>query len=282
MDNIENNTKIPDSLSQMIDDIRYMLNESGEIIFIECLGTPGSGKTQYVTYLTKLLKDNNMGECVIRRTDPERKNDFYDKEDYSDLLKKRFHTVINDMSDKNKGKIIIYDRGLLDLIAWLNYDYLRARLTFKQYNEIGGDALNDDFYLKKMPMQIRKSIAKPNENDIMNSEELNRLLNVYSPISVAFNTTPEISIRKVDKKMYSIPDLECYNESLENLIYSIKDASQKCIYVVNDGYENKSFEDITFNVLKSIRDYLKLQVPKSPGKYIPFPEDPYPDDNLFH
>lgn len=282
MDNIENNTKIPDSLSQMIDDIRYMLNESGEIIFIECLGTPGSGKTQYVTYLTRLLKDKNMGECVIRRTDPERKNDFYDKEDYSDLLKKRFHTVINDMSDKNKGKIIIYDRGLLDLIAWLNYDYLRARLTFKQYNEIGGDALNDDFYLKKMPMQIRKSIAKPNENDIMNSEELNRLLNVYSPISVAFNTTPEISIRKVDKKMYSIPDLECYNESLENLIYSIKDASQKCIYVVNDGYENKSFEDITFNVLKSIRDYLKLQVPKSPGKYIPFPEDPYPDDNLFH
>ena len=282
MDNIENNTKIPDSLSQMIDDIRYMLNESGEIIFIECLGTPGSGKTQYVTYLTKLLKDNNMGECVIRRTDPERKNDFYDKEDYSDLLKKRFHTVINDMSDKNKGKIIIYDRGLLDLIAWLNYDYLRARLTFKQYNEIGGDALNDDFYLKKMPMQIRKSIAKPNENDIMNSEELNRLLNVYSPISVAFNTTPEISIRKVDKKMYSIPDLECYNESLENLIYSIKDASQKCIYVVNDGYENKSFEDITFNVLKSIRDYLKLQVPKSPGKYIPFPEDPYPDDEFFH
>ncbi len=282
MDNIENNTKIPDSLSQMIDDIRYMLNESGEIIFIECLGTPGSGKTQYVTYLTRLLKDKNMGECVIRRTDPERKNDFYDKEDYSDLLKKRFHTVINDMSDKNKGKIIIYDRGLLDLIAWLNYDYLRARLTFKQYNEIGGDALNDDFYLKKMPMQIRKSIAKPNENDIMNSEELNRLLNVYSPISVAFNTTPEISIRKVDKKMYSIPDLECYNESLENLIYSIKEASQKCIYVVNDGYENKSFEDITFNVLKSIRDYLKLQVPKSPGKYIPFPEDPYPDDNLFH
>lgn len=282
MDNIENNTKIPDSLSQMIDDIRYMLNESGEIIFIECLGTPGSGKTQYVTYLTRLLKDKNMGECVIRRTDPERKNDFYDKEDYSDLLKKRFHTVINDMSDKNKGKIIIYDRGLLDLIAWLNYDYLRARLTFKQYNEIGGDALNDDFYLKKMPMQIRKSIAKPNENDIMNSEELNRLLNVYSPISVAFNTTPEISIRKVDKKMYSIPDLECYNKSLENLIYSIKEASQKCIYVVNDGYENKSFEDITFNVLKSIRDYLKLQVPKSPGKYIPFPEDPYPDDNLFH
>ncbi len=282
MDNIENNTKIPDSLSQMIDDIRYMLNESGEIIFIECLGTPGSGKTQYVTYLTRLLKDKNMGECVIRRTDPERKNDFYDKEDYSDLLKKRFHTVINDMSDKNKGKIIIYDRGLLDLIAWLNYDYLRARLTFKQYNEIGGDALNDDFYLKKMPMQIRKSIAKPNENDIMNSEELNRLLNVYSPISVAFNTTPEISIRKVDKKMYSIPDLECYNESLENLIYSIKDASQKCIYVVNDGYENKSFEDITFNVLKSIRDYLKLQVPKSPGKYIPFPEDPYPDDEFFH
>ena len=282
MDNIENNTKISDSLSQMIDDIRYMLNESGEIIFIECLGTPGSGKTQYVTYLTKLLKDNNMGECVIRRTDPERKNDFYDKEDYSDLLKKRFHTVINDMSDKNKGKIIIYDRGLLDLIAWLNYDYLRARLTFKQYNEIGGDALNDDFYLKKMPMQIRKSIAKPNENDIMNSEELNRLLNVYSPISVAFNTTPEISIRKVDKKMYSIPDLECYNESLENLIYSIKEASQKCIYVVNDGYENKSFEDITFNVLKSIRDYLKLQVPKSPGKYIPFPEDPYPDDEFFH
>lgn len=282
MDNIENNTKISDSLSQMIDDIRYMLNESGEIIFIECLGTPGSGKTQYVTYLTRLLKDKNMGECVIRRTDPERKNDFYDKEDYSDLLKKRFHTVINDMSDKNKGKIIIYDRGLLDLIAWLNYDYLRARLTFKQYNEIGGDALNDDFYLKKMPMQIRKSIAKPNENDIMNSEELNRLLNVYSPISVAFNTTPEISIRKVDKKMYSIPDLECYNESLENLIYSIKEASQKCIYVVNDGYENKSFEDITFNVLKSIRDYLKLQVPKSPGKYIPFPEDPYPDDNLFH
>lgn len=282
MDNIENNTKIPDSLSQMIDDIRYMLNESGEIIFIECLGTPGSGKTQYVTYLTRLLKDKNMGECVIRRTDPERKNDFYDKEDYSDLLKKRFHTVINDMSDKNKGKIIIYDRGLLDLIAWLNYDYLRARLTFKQYNERGGDALNDDFYLKKMPMQIRKSIAKPNENDIMNSEELNRLLNVYSPISVAFNTTPEISIRKVDKKMYSIPDLECYNESLENLIYSIKEASQKCIYVVNDGYENKSFEDITFNVLKSIRDYLKLQVPKSPGKYIPFPEDPYPDDNLFH
>lgn len=282
MDNIENNTKIPDSLSQMIDDIRYMLNESGEIIFIECLGTPGSGKTQYVTYLTRLLKDKNMGECVIRRTDPERKNDFYDKEDYSDLLKKRFHTVINDMSDKNKGKIIIYDRGLLDLIAWLNYDYLRARLTFKQYNEIGGDALNDDFYLKKMPMQIRKSIAKPNENDIMNSEELNRLLNVYSPISVAFNTTPEISIRKVDKKMYSIPDLECYNESLENLIYSIKEASQKCIYVVNDGYENKSFEDITFNVLKSIRDYLKLQVPKSPGKYIPFPEDPYPDDEFFH
>ncbi len=282
MDNIENNTKIPDSLSQMIDDIRYMLNESGEIIFIECLGTPGSGKTQYVTYLTRLLKDKNMGECVIRRTDPERKNDFYDKEDYSDLLKKRFHTVINDMSDKNKGKIIIYDRGLLDLIAWLNYDYLRARLTFKQYNEIGGDALNDDFYLKKMPMQIRKSIAKPNENDIMNSEELNRLLNVYSPISVAFNTTPEISIRKVDKKMYSISDLECYNESLENLIYSIKDASQKCIYVVNDGYENKSFEDITFNVLKSIRDYLKLQVPKSPGKYIPFPEDPYPDDEFFH
>ena len=155
-------------------------------------------------------------------------------------------------------------------------------MTFKQYNEIGGDALNDDFYLKKMPMQIRKSIAKPNENDIMNSEELNRLLNVYSPISVAFNTTPEISIRKVDKKMYSIPDLECYNESLENLIYSIKDASQKCIYVVNDGYENKSFEDITFNVLKSIRDYLKLQVPKSPGKYIPFPEDPYPDDEFFH
>ena len=290
MGSIENNTNIPDSISQMIDDIRYMLDETGEIIFIECLGTPGSDKTQYTKYLADLLRKGKMKEYVIRRKDPEKHipieiteesetlENLHDKDYYTNLLKERFATVISDLN--KHSKIIIYDRGLLDFIVWLNYDYSRVIMDSDEYYENGGDALNDDFLLKTLPIHLRKQIAKPDRKRPMASEELNKLLNVYSPISVVFDDSP--FEEETDGEMYSDIDIECYNDSLEYLLGSIKDASQKCIYITNFGNENKSREEITFKVLKSIRDYLKLQVPKSPGKYIPFPEDPYPDDEYFH
>ncbi len=295
MENIGNNSSIHDSISQMIDDIRYMLDETGEIIFIECLGTPGSDKTKYTKYLRKLLKSKNMEKNVVRRQDPEKRIipeeteesesesevKIRDKDYYSEFLKKRFRTVINDLGKKNQGKIIIYDRGLLDFIVWLNYDYYRATIDFDELNKKGKDALNDDFVMKKFPMQLRKHFFKPDNKKPMDSEELKRLLQVYSPISVIYNITPDLEDEKIDEQTYGI-DIDCYKDSLEDLYGSIKDASQKCIYITDIENERKSYEDITFDVLKSIRDYLKLQVPKSRGNYIPFPEDPYPDIGCFH
>ena len=272
-----NSRKKSTAIDQMVKDIKEMLDESGETIIIECLGTPGSRKTEFINYMRNLFIDYDAKEYFNGREDFERNRDNSDPNYYKEMLKKRFNTVYKDLfpesADNNPGKIIFYDRGLFDLFVCLKYEIYRGNVSEEYFNRVVSSKFTArrNNYGNCNPLELRKKMCESDDIFL-------KLQEIYAPISIVFITDPKISIKRNGKsaidsmdyydeeiddsrlrnKKHTLDSIECYNEALEDVVKNIEDCSQRCIFVHTD-YDNgikMEYKKIAFRVLKNIREVL--------------------------
>lgn len=101
--------------------IKTNISKMDKPIFIELLGTAKSGKTTLLNNITGIFE--SYGIPVQKRAETAEYNPIQNKDIeeyniwmYSELMK----NLSEDMSNKTP-RVVIYDRGLLDRIPWIDF-----------------------------------------------------------------------------------------------------------------------------------------------------------------
>lgn len=222
-------------IDQKIKEIKRMQRYMCNPIFIELLGTPKSGKTTLKNYLSNLFENNDINYFARQETaeyNPvEKTSNGYNLWMVLELLK----NVDEDLS-KADGKIIIYDRGLLDRMAWMEYDVQNEKM-FKEDKEI-----------------ILKAYQIMPISD-------------YKPISKVYITSPQLSIKRKGKsgKFVNEDSIRRYNQILKNQISTIQKRSLHSDITYTDEYEGdiKNFIiDSTFSIVNEIYREIQRMIQK--------------------
>lgn len=188
-------------------------NMKGKNIIVELTGSPKSGKTTCVQALKTTLEKAGVN-FEIRRETAEYNPISKISEDYNTwMVMELFKNTIEDI--EGEGKIVIYDRGILDRKFWLE----QAKIN------------------RKMP-----------ESDV---NILNSLYNLslnpkYKPVVVAFKTSPELSIKRKGKESTHINQktLSLYNSIFDEGQEELKNAAQAYSFFETDGYQGNIKEFI--------------------------------------
>ena len=120
--------------------IKENISKNKEPIFIELIGTAKSGKTTLLNNITKLLTKN--GIPVQKRAETAEYNPIENKDleeyniwMYSELIK----NLSEDMSD-NTPRVVIYDRGMLDRLPWIDFSVNDAAKNSFLFGDTGSDS----------------------------------------------------------------------------------------------------------------------------------------------
>ena len=247
IDKRENSSDLPNTgTDQLLDDIKYMLDITGETIFVECVGKDKLEKKEFIEHLERALNKRGMGDYYKRIKDDDNRE--RDGEYYHSALRKCFNYISNDITynENNKhGKLIIYDKGVLDLFTWLEYDKNIEMFDEDYVNEIIPINFSAGREVKHFPLEIKKNLTKfkgePPLSDGRISENLERLLELYSPFTVVF-----------------FPDYhdEVYDESLKGILSKLKIASLRCIRINDGKLETINNDGILNRLLVNIREFL--------------------------
>ena len=188
-------------------------NMKGENIIIELTGSPKSGKTTCVQALRTTLEKAGVN-FEIRRETAEYNPVDKKSEDYNTwMVMELFKNTIEDI--EGKGKIVIYDRGILDRKFWLEQAKINGKMT-------------------------------QNDVNILNSLYNLNLNKKYKPVVVAFKTSPELSIKRKGKESTHINQktLSLYNSIFDAGQEELKKVSQAYSFFETDGYQGKLKEFI--------------------------------------
>ena len=108
------------------------LKDTNKPIFIELVGTPKSGKTTLKNSLEEIFKRNNVNFLSRRETaeyNPVSKSSmYYDTWMILELCK----NLSEDLSTE-EGKVIIYDRGILDRLPWMEFALNNGAMSSNDY-----------------------------------------------------------------------------------------------------------------------------------------------------
>lgn len=220
-----------DNIQTKIKKLSTKLKLQDEPIFIELVGTPKSGKTTLKKALTSMFYENNI-EVVTRQETAEYNPIDKNAETYGIwMIFELFKNVSEDLAN-NKGKVVIYDRGILDRIPWMQYDVLRERMTESDYKKI---------------MQIYDT----------------DLLKKYKPVTEIYKTSPELSVQRKGKpgKFVNIESIFQYNCFLEKSLPIITKLSSYSDIVETDEYQgniNDFIIDSTYNIIEKIEKNIEV------------------------
>ena len=182
-----------EKISSNMHKIKEKLTPDTSPIFVELLGTPKSGKTTLLKNLRGLFSNNDI-EIFTRRETAEYNPVAKDAREYNLwMVLELFRNLSEDISNK-QGKIVIYDRGILDRLTWLE----RAVETGE--------------------------MSKAEIDKIRALYELEAIKNGYRPITLGFITTPELSAQnEIEKNSFtnSLTRTDTYQGRLEEFILDI-------------------------------------------------------------
>lgn len=212
------------SIQNAVAYLKSNLSKTDCPIFIELIGTPKSGKTTLVNAMKNLLEKSGIPVTVRRETAEYNPIQNKNSEEYNiwmimELIKNFSEDLIN-----NPGKIVIYDRGLLDRIPWIDYSVQTGSIS-KKDSEI---------------------IKKLYETD---------LLKKYNPLAYGFITSPEISIKRKggEGRLVNKNSLKMFNEHFANQQDFIKAHALEYHKYQTDSYQGKLpdfITDVTSNMLQ--------------------------------
>lgn len=205
-------------------------NMNGKNIIIELIGSPKSGKTTCVQALKTTLEKAGI-KFEIRRETAEYNPVNKMSKDYNTwMVMELFKNTIEDI--EGEGKVVIYDRGILDRKVWLEQ------------------------------AQIDQSMEK-DDVDILNSLYNLNLNKKYRPVVVAFKTSPEMSITRKGRESFHINQktLSLYNSIFDKTQEKLKETAQTYSYFETDEYQGniKEFivdvsEEMTTNIVRVLQE----------------------------
>ena len=212
---MENNKEKVNNNQNAVAYLRKNLPEIDKPIFIELIGTPKSGKTTLVNAISSLFEKYKIPTFIRRET--AEYNPIQDKnsEEYTMwMIMELIKNLSEDLNDR-KGSLVIYDRGLLDRIPWLEYGVKNG------------------------------SVSKNDSERIKQLYEMD-LLKRYKPLAYGFKTSPELSIKRKggEGRLVNKSSLILFNDLLDKHHKFIADHSFKYNVTETDPYQERLSEFI--------------------------------------
>ena len=221
-----------DIIKKNMQEINSKISMHEKPIFIELLGTPKSGKTTLLKSLKNFFSNNEM-EIFTRRETAEYNPVEKESEQYELwMVLELFKNLSEDISNK-QGKIVIYDRGIIDRLIWLEKAVQTGEISKEDFDKITG--LYDLATIKK-----------------------------YRPITCGFLTSPELSIKRKGSvgRYVNQETLNLYNKILLKNHDKISDLSFSFHLVKTDDYQGKIEEfilDMTSEITEKITKQLEVK-----------------------
>ena len=222
--------KIDENLKFITENITNL----SEPIFIELIGTPKSGKTTLFNALKNMFEDRNVefqGRQETAEYNPIKNKDI---EEYNIwMIAEIIKNLSEDMANK-EPRIVVYDRGILDRIPWIDYAMLDNSLS-----RCDGKIINSIF-----------------DSDFISE---------YKPLAYSFLTSPEISVKRKGKeeRLVNKRNVGIFNKYLLQENSLMASYSKRYYFAETDSYQGriKDFiidmsEAVTQDVSERIKEEL--------------------------
>lgn len=226
---LEQQTK---NIQSNLEYIRQNLSKVRQPIIIELIGTPKSGKTTLITNLEKLF--TNSGISIKTRQETAEYNPIENKDlpEYNIwMIMELMKNLSEDLSEQT-SKIIIYDRGVLDRIPWIDL------------------AVEDGIISKEDANSFRQLYST-------------QFLRKYKPIAYGLFTSPNNSVQRKGKegRLVNRRNVARFNKRLGEEEETIQDGADKYTIIQTDEYQGqlKRFilemsETITADIKEKIKE----------------------------
>lgn len=211
--------------------IKENLSKIDGPIFVELIGTPKSGKTTLLTKLTGLFHKNGITYEAKQETAEYNPIENKDLEEYNIWMFMEIMKNISEDTSNPSPRIIVYDRGMLDRIPWLDVAV-----------EDGSIPVEDSMHLKQLFQT--------------------KFFQRYKPIAINLITSPEISIKRkgkegrlVNRKV--LQKLNGYLLAEENYMRALASKYEK---IQTDSYEGELLRfilDMSVTITEDIKQRLK-------------------------
>ena len=225
------NTEELQNIQNAVEYLKANLTKIDKPIFIELMGTPKSGKTTLTNALKNVFKKNQIPVFVRRET--AEYNPIHDKntEEYNIWMVMELIKNLSEDLSSYQGSIVVYDRGILDRIPWIDHSV-----------QTGSISLKDSEIIKKLY-----------ETD---------LLRKYNPLSYGFITSPELSIKRKggEGRLVNKNSLMLFNQLFANQQQFIKSHSLDYSLFETDSYQGRLQDfiiDITEKMMQDVCKTLK-------------------------
>lgn len=219
-----------EKIRRNLEKINSRINENTPPIFVELLGTPKSGKTTLLRSLTRLF--NNSGMQISSRRETAEYNPVAKDSKQYDLwmVLELFKNLLDDISN-GQGNIIVYDRGIIDRLTWLENAVQNGMMTKGDLEKIKG------LY------------------------DLESIKNGYRPISLGFLTSPELSIQRKGSvgRYVNLESLTAYNRTLLAKQPEIASLSSNYRLIETDKYQGR-IEDFILDLSSDITEKIAHQL----------------------
>ena len=209
--------------------IKELVINSDKPLFIELVGTPKSGKTT----LKKAIQNafDTKGIPLITRRETAEYNPIpKEDENYNFwMILELMRNVSEDLSNA-KGKVVLYDRGMIDRIPWMKYDISQGKMKEEDYRRI---------------IEIYKS----------------NYLRGYKPLTQVFFTSPELSILRkgTEGRFVNTPTLTRYNSILSQELGTIRNIASRTNVTFTDRYQGR-INDFLIDQIKAFSRGLQREI----------------------
>lgn len=221
MKNIENN------LSQ----IKLGLEKGTGPIFVELVGTPKSGKTTLLNSFKNLFEKADIPFQTRRETAEYNPIENKNVEEYEIWMIMELLKNLSEDINNSKPRIVMYDRGILDRIPWIDFHAQRKTISMKD-------------------TAVLKEFFKTD------------FLNKYRPITYNLITSPELSVKRKGRpgRIVNIPSIEMVNSYLDRENEFLASLSSKYNVIKTDQYQGeikRFIIDISEMVTNDILEIMK-------------------------
>lgn len=212
--------------------IKAGINEDTPPIFVELIGTPKSGKTTLLRSLKSLFYNNQM-EIFTRRETAEYNPVEKGAKQYDLwMVLELFRNLSEDISNKH-GQIVIYDRGIIDRLVWLENALENGKISKQDLDRIKG---------------------------LYNLETIRE---EYKPITLGFLTSPELSVQRKGSagRFVNNKTLGAYNRIFMENQGMIAELSSNYTLTKTDSYQGRIEEfimDMSINLTERIVSQLEV------------------------
>lgn len=219
-----------EKIQENIQKIKNQIEDSNQIYFIELVGTPKSGKTTLLKKLNELFEKSGIPITSRRETAEYNPVEKYSEQYGTWMIMELYKNLCEDIGS-NHGKIVVYDRGILDRLPW-----------------------------------IKQSI----ENGTMSREEAQIIFNMYDlqvgksyyPIVYNFITSPELSIYRKGKegKCVNKKSIANFNTHLKGSREFFKKRSSVYREFETDDYQDHLQEfivDIVYSMTQDLENEIQ-------------------------